>query len=516
MLKHLRDSGHQSAKIGKVWHYLALMLLVIAMVVPAAVLSQATPVDAAPVDTSLPAPTLISPLNGALINSNLINLTWSWSQATNYQAYQVEWTMDSSFSDPRGDMIYYPGESLSTLENGTWYWRVRAVVANSYSIVTGYSPWSPIWHFTYDTVPPAVPAPVSPANGSTTTDTTPALKWNASSGAASYEWQMAHNINFSPVYSSGTTTKTGYTFPSVIPNDIYYWRVRAKDAAGNLSGWSAAWYFLITPVPTTLTVSSVNSYPNATVSLTATLTTTASGAPVSGKSIGFTLRAIVPYKYVGNAVTNASGMATLNGVSLNGVNTTGPGWIFNYEDGISASFGGDAIYSACSGYSLLVIDTTQTPPPTAGNPPPTPQPGGSAVGGGWYSLNDNSRVNFAFMVNRVPNSANPIKYKGDINLINDGKWRLKGTLNSYTISNSIGTATGSGQLYSWNSVLNKGKKGWVLAQDNVSFTISFVDGGTGKGTPDKFGINIDYTSAGGVPLPNSSPIDLKSGNIHVK
>ena len=156
------------------------------------------------------------------------------------------------------------------------------------------------------------------------------------------------------------------------------------------------------------------------------------------------------------------------------------------------------------------------PRPTTSPGPKPPQPSEAATGGGWYTLADNSKIDFSFNVNQVPNTANPIKYKGEINLISEGKWRLKGTLDAYALFDSVGVAIGSGQLYGWYTVLDKDGGGWLLAQDNVNYAIHFTDSGSGKGNPDKFGIYIDYLSGVLVPLPNSDLIELKGGNIDIK
>src|SRR5262249_35355146 len=67
-----------------------------------------------------------------------------------------------------------------------------------------------------------------------------------------------------------------------------------------------------------------------TGNLSATLT--ASGSPVSGKTIAFTLNG----NSVGSAVTNASGVATLSNASLSGILAG------SYSTGVGASFAGDA------------------------------------------------------------------------------------------------------------------------------------------------------------------------------
>ena len=145
------------------------------------------------------------------------------------------------------------------------------------------------------------------------------------------------------------------------------------------------------------------------------------------------------------------------------------------------------------------------------------QPGGAATGGGWYTLSGVGRSNFGFTVRKA--TSTPLTYKGQFLLINNGKWRLKGVLDSYSKTSTNGASNGTGTLFAWDPALNGGLGDWVVEQAGVKFTISFTDGGSGgkkSATPDKFGIHIDYRPAAGDPaMPNTKPIALKGGDIKV-
>ena len=80
-----------------------------------------------------------------------------------------------------------------------------------------------------------------------------------------------------------------------------------------------------------------------TTTLSATLTSGGSG--VSGESVAFTLNG----SSVGSASTNGSGVATLSGVSLAGINAG------SYPTGVGASFAGDASFDPSSGSSSLTV-----------------------------------------------------------------------------------------------------------------------------------------------------------------
>ena len=150
-------------------------------------------------------------------------------------------------------------------------------------------------------------------------------------------------------------------------------------------------------------------------------------------------------------------------------------------------------------------------------------PGDAAGGGGWYTLTGSQagsgRVNFGFTVHKVPKTT-PARYEGQLLLINNGKWRLKGTIDSYLKLDTKGAASGTGNLYWWNPTLNGGLGDWVLSEAGVSFTISFEDAGKGgRKSGDKFGIHINHVVVAPpepTALPNSSPQPLKGGDVRVR
>lgn len=145
-------------------------------------------------------------------------------------------------------------------------------------------------------------------------------------------------------------------------------------------------------------------------------------------------------------------------------------------------------------------------------------PGASANGGGWYSLAGSGRVNAAFTV-RVIEGSDPVAHRGQLLLINNGKWRLKGTIDRYGQVEHSGSASGVGNLYRWDLAAED----WVLSEADVPFTATFEDAATGgKGrkhgeATDTFGIHIDHVTTSDDPalLPNSEPRPLGGGNVVV-
>ncbi len=89
---------------------------------------------------------------------------------------------------------------------------------------------------------------LSPADGSSTPDTTPTFSWNAVEGAAGYELQIAGSRAGVETAPATSVTGTSYTPTSALTNEqTHYWRVRAKDGAGQYGAWSGVqslWVFI--------------------------------------------------------------------------------------------------------------------------------------------------------------------------------------------------------------------------------------------------------------------------------
>ena len=192
---------------------------------------------------TLPAvPSLASPLNNA--TGVALNPALSWNASTGAASYGIQVSTSSSFSSSVINQSGITGTSYpaSGMVNGTlYYWRVNA--ANS----AGTSAWSAANVFTTLTGTPAVPpAPslASPANGATGVAVNPALSWNASTGAASYQVQVSTSSAFTStiVNQSGITT-TSYGASGLSNSTTYYWRANASNSGGT-SPWSGVSSFV--------------------------------------------------------------------------------------------------------------------------------------------------------------------------------------------------------------------------------------------------------------------------------
>ncbi len=103
--------------------------------------------------------------------------------------------------------------------------------------------------------------------------------------------------------------------------------------------------YKVAQATTSLAVSAATGTYGGTTNLSATLTLTADGSGVSGKTVTFTLNGTS----VGSATTNSSGVATISNVSLSGIN------VGTYSTAIGAAFAADSSYSGSTGTGSLTV-----------------------------------------------------------------------------------------------------------------------------------------------------------------
>ena len=92
-------------------------------------------------------------------------------------------------------------------------------------------------------MPPPIPALLGPADNATVA-TKVALEWYAVSEAVLYEVQVDNSSDFSsPEF--GSSKAEARIRASALQKGGYFWRVRAKDMAGNWSDWAVPFAFTI-------------------------------------------------------------------------------------------------------------------------------------------------------------------------------------------------------------------------------------------------------------------------------
>lgn len=160
-----------------------------------------------------------------------------WSPVGGAISYVVQLDDEGTFSGAEE----FPTKSTAlvvprALEPKDYLWRVKAVrragVESPYSAAE-----------TFSIVGLRTPQIISPDSSSTNNVTDVVLDWAPVPGARYYEIQVSTDDDFpdSAVIDNRTKiTGTKYSPPITYPNNQYYWRVRAVDAAGAKSAWTTS------------------------------------------------------------------------------------------------------------------------------------------------------------------------------------------------------------------------------------------------------------------------------------
>ncbi len=198
-------------------------------------------------DTS--APSTPTNLAGSSITGTSFTLTWSASSDNiGVTAYEVK--RDTTSLGTVGGT----SKSVTNLINGTTY----SMTVRARDAAGNWSSWSSAKNVTtLDTAAPSVPTGLA---GSSISDTSFTLTWSASTdnvGVTAYEVKR-------DTTSLGTVGGTSKSVTNLLASTTYAMTVRARDAAGNWSGWSTAKNVMTTDtaapsVPTGLSVSDITS-----------------------------------------------------------------------------------------------------------------------------------------------------------------------------------------------------------------------------------------------------------------
>jgi len=179
-------------------------------------------------------PTQSSPAN----NTSVTNNTLSWQSLSSATSYRVQVDDQADLASPSKDYNTTNTSYSPTLENNTWYWRVKA------KDDTGtWGDWSDIWYFTLTTATPsptpsATPTPSSTPTPSPSQSSTPSptpSPTNPPVGDATTEKFLISNIP-STIHHDQTFTAT-VQLQNLLPNSKYYLKgAFVKDGSTNYFG----------------------------------------------------------------------------------------------------------------------------------------------------------------------------------------------------------------------------------------------------------------------------------------
>jgi chitodextrinase len=195
--------------------------------------------------TSSATPTVLTGLTASAASSSEIDLSWTaLTESLGITGYDVERCVGSGCTDfaqisqPMGTTYIDSGLAAST----TYGYRVRAIDTagnlSGYSGVVSVTTSANAGSGGGDTQPPTTPTSLTASTASGTAIT---LSWGASTdnvAVTNYLIELCQGIGCVAFRQTTSSPSSPYTVPGLAATSSYTFRVRATDAAGNLSGYS--------------------------------------------------------------------------------------------------------------------------------------------------------------------------------------------------------------------------------------------------------------------------------------
>ena len=187
------------------------------------------------------APRLRGPVNGARVSFPSQPLTLSWSPVQRAAKYLVSLGTDPDLATLIGDepvetsgTSYAPSLTPSGGKDKTFYWAVTPLDAKGNRGAQSKTA-SFVWEWPSQTATKLTDVRAEPE----TFD--PEFSWQPVAGAARYELEVSYSRDFAPgskVCCSTPVIGTSHSPTNPLPDNTYYWRVRAVDVDGNVGVWN--------------------------------------------------------------------------------------------------------------------------------------------------------------------------------------------------------------------------------------------------------------------------------------
>ena len=187
------------------------------------------------------APQLRGPVNGARVSFPSQPLTLSWSPVQRAAKYLVSLATDQDLASLVGDRAvetsgttYAPSLTPAGGQGKTYYWAVTPLDAKgnrgAQSRIASF-----VWEWPSQTTAKLTDVRAEPE----TFD--PQFSWQPVAGAARYEVEVSYSRDFAPgskVCCDSPVIGTSHSPTKPLPDNTYYWRVRAIDVDGNVGVWN--------------------------------------------------------------------------------------------------------------------------------------------------------------------------------------------------------------------------------------------------------------------------------------
>lgn len=194
-------------------------------------------------DTIPPVISINSPPAGTTLSNvvTLIALATDWGGIANVQ-FQAD---GSNLGDPISTPPYQYSWNTASVLDGSH--TISAVATDS----AGNKTVASISVIVLNALLPTTPTLLSPPDGATGVELAPVLRWNAATNATTYDVQISTAENFSiGLIEQPGLSGTSLALSALLPNTMYFWRVRAANSAST-TDFSTPWRFA-TGTPTSV------------------------------------------------------------------------------------------------------------------------------------------------------------------------------------------------------------------------------------------------------------------------
>ncbi len=180
-----------------------------------------------------------SPANNYYSNSGSVLFSWNvFPFATSYE-YVL---MDTTYLVLKTKAVT-ENTINDTLSDGEYYWKIRAYNSANNT----YSDYSTVRALYVDLSAPSASVPLLPANLASVTNPIQ-LTWSRPPDVVADSIYLASDSSFQTITSSFfVTTNASLNLSPQTVGNIYYWRIKSKDKAGNWSPFCPFYRFTVTP-----------------------------------------------------------------------------------------------------------------------------------------------------------------------------------------------------------------------------------------------------------------------------